>query len=171
MGVIREESQPTRQTQASGAWSVVLTAALLGFAGPTAAYAQAPPAEETYYLARSGLFIPFTADQGVRRIREIKLYVSEDQGNTWTPGPSALPSDGGFKYQVPHDGTYWFTVQTIDVDGRAYPALVTRGVPPGVKVVVDTQAPVITLQATALSDGSVNAEWQIRDANLKLFND
>jgi hypothetical protein len=171
MGLVREERRPTRQTRASGAWTVLLTAAVLAFACPTAAFAQAPPPEETYYLARSGLFIPFTADQGVRRIREIRLYISEDQGNTWTPGPSALPSDGGFKYQVQHDGTYWFTVQTIDVDGRAYPAQITRGVPPGVKVVVDTQPPVITLQATATSDGFVNAEWQIRDVNLKQFVD
>jgi hypothetical protein len=171
MGLILEERRPRLKARSRVAWLVVLSAVVLGFGAPPVGRGQTLPAQDTYYLAQPGLFIPFTADQGARRIREVKLYISEDQGNTWRPGPTALPGDGGFKYQATHDGSFWFAVQIIDMQGQATPALVARGVQPGVKVVVDTQSPTINLQAAPLADGYVNAAWQIRDENLKLAND
>ena len=138
---------------------------------PSPALAQPTVPDDVHYFAKPGFFIPFHADQGAERVRQIKLFVSEDQGNTWTPSTTAQLKDGGFRYQTPRDGSYWFTIQTIDTDGRSTPANLARGTPPMLKVVVDTQAPQVTLSATQLADGTVNAVWRITDENLKLASD
>lgn len=145
-----------------------LLASLLILA-PLPAFAQ--QTDDIHYYAKPGFFIPFHAEQGGERVRQIRLFVSEDQGNTWNPGPTAFLQDKGFKYQTSRDGTYWFNLQTIDTDGRTNPPSIARGAPPLLKVVVDTQPPVVSVVVRQFQDGSATAEWRIRDENLKLIRD
>jgi len=50
-------------------------------AGPAAA--QGPPSDVIY--SRQGNFrIPFQIDPGERRIQQVQLHVSEDQGRNWS---------------------------------------------------------------------------------------
>lgn len=117
------------------------------------------------YTRHPAFHIPFQADPADRRIKQVQLYVSNDQGRTWHPYASVRPEDGKFVYTATRDGHHWFTVRTIDQDNRANP-LSMENVRPGLKVCVDTQAPVVGLRARPTPDGSVEAEWEIRDENL-----
>ena len=86
---------------------VVLLALTAGSAA-----AQAPPGDVIY--SRQGSFrIPFQIDPGERRIQQVQLHVSEDQGRNWSQYASALPTEKFFNYQTNRDATYWFTVRTV----------------------------------------------------------
>jgi hypothetical protein len=128
------------------------------------ALAQAPAAESNY--SKFAVFrIPFQAATADRSIRQVQLYVSSDMGQTWQLAVTAAPEQRYFDYRAPRDGLYWFAVRTLDADGRGYPATV-EGSRPGLKVVVDTQPPVVRLRALPPRDGEVGVEWDVRDDNL-----
>src|SRR5262249_40206039 len=62
---------------------------------------------------------------------------------------------------------YWFTVRTVDVDGRAYP-LTLESARPGLKVFVDTAPQQVFLRPLPGRDGLVGIEWEVRDETLDL---
>jgi hypothetical protein len=141
--------------------------ALSLFAVPS--FAQAP-ANGITYARQTSFFIPFVTGSGERQLHEVRLYVSEDQGQTWRKYASVGPEQRGFNFRAEHDGLYWFTVQTVDLAGRLDPAVVQgiqpqQGVPP-IKVQVDTHPPVITLRSRPAREGMVAVEWEIREDNL-----
>jgi hypothetical protein len=112
--------------------------------------------------------IPFQTQPGERRLREVQLFYSVDQGRTWRHFASALPDQGHFQqFTAPTDGQYWFSVRTIDLQGRAYPPN-DNELRPGIKVLVDTQPPRVTLRALPPQGNSVGVEWDVRDENLDL---
>jgi hypothetical protein len=108
--------------------------------------------------------IPFQADVG-GRIKQLQLYVSQDQGKSWHPVVTVTPEQRHFDFRAPQDGLYWFAVRTVDQDNRAFP-LSMEGVQPGLRVVVDTRPPVIHLTALPPRDGDVGVTWEVRDENL-----
>src|SRR5437867_3359912 len=77
--------------------------------------------ENVYYSPKTTFRIPFQLDPGDRRVRQVILYASEDQGRSYQQAATAEPSAGGFSFRAPRDGWYYFTVQTRDQDGRLYP--------------------------------------------------
>lgn len=111
--------------------------------------------------------IPFNTGTGAGRLKQLQLFVSSDQGRTWQPSATAPPEQGHFRFLSERDGYYWFTVQTLDLDGRLYP-LTLEGAAPSLKVVIDTQPPTVTLQPLAPRNGEVGVSWDIRDENLDL---
>src|SRR5437879_2035482 len=84
------------------------------------------PAQETsggIIFSRSRQFrIPFNTGPGAGRLKELRLHVSTDQGRNWQPSATAPPEQGDFRFSCDRDGFYWFTVQTVDPDGRLFPA-------------------------------------------------
>jgi hypothetical protein len=110
--------------------------------------------------------IPFETDPGGSRLREVRLFVSEDQGQTWQQGGVAPPEQRSFSFRAPHDGLYAFTVQTLDFEGRLAPPS-SAGFRPHIRVLVDTQPPLITLRAGYAREGA-SVEWDIREENLDL---
>jgi hypothetical protein len=76
----------------------------------------------------------------------------------------APPEQEHFKFICDRDGFYWFTVQTVDVEGRLFPATLD-GAQPSLKVVIDTQRPDVTLRPLAGRGGEVGVTWEIRDDN------
>src|SRR5260370_34655771 len=116
---------------------------------PSPAFSQTPVSGIIY--ARQAVFrIPFETDAGERQLQEVRLYVSEDQGQSWRKYSSVAPEQRGFTFRAERDGPYWFTVQTVDLAGRLNPPNVQgpqpqQGVPP-LKVHVDTHPPVPTLR-------------------------
>jgi hypothetical protein len=139
---------------ASGLWGL-----------PSPAHADPPPGDRTYYSKQLGFLIPFETDPGERRIREVQLYVSEDQGRTWQQASTASPNQRKFSFTARRDGWYAFTVRTIDTEDRAYPTTLDQATP-RLKVCVDTQAPVVSLRAVQSPNGAAAVEWDIRDDNL-----
>jgi hypothetical protein len=109
--------------------------------------------------------IPFQTETSERRLRQVQLYVSTDQGQTWQPANTATPDQRYFDFRAMRDGLYWFAVRTLDSEGKPYPASM-EGVKPGLKVIVDTQAPQIHVRELPPRDGEVGVEWEVRDDNL-----
>jgi hypothetical protein len=125
------------------------------------------PAGDTTCTRQTFFRIPFDTDPGERRLQQVELYVSADEGRSWHYVASVPPERRGFDFRAERDGLYWFTVRTIDLQGRPYPATVD-GAQPLLKVAVDTQPPSIMLRALPAQDGVGGVEWDIRDDNLDL---
>src|SRR5262249_37243060 len=108
------------------------------------------------------------AQPGERRLREVQLYYSVDQGRTWRLYTSAQPDQGFFQqFTAPADGLYCFSVRTVDLQGRAYPPTDAE-LRPSLKVLVDTQPPRVTVGALQGQGNSVGVEWEVRDETLDL---
>jgi beta-lactamase regulating signal transducer with metallopeptidase domain len=83
--------------------------------------------------------IPIHVDRARRgSIKEVTLYSSTDAGRTWQQVATATPDRGAFNFYAPADGLYWFTVGTVDNEGRRAPVDLS-GARPVVKVLVDTR--------------------------------
>src|SRR5215472_10892926 len=126
--------------------------------------AQPTGPDGTYYARQYTFYIPFQVDPGERRIREVQLYASENKGANWDQVATAKPGDTRFSYTARHDGTYWFTVRTLDFDNRGYPPTLEQA-QPRLKVCVDTQPPVVTLHSVQSAEGPAAVEWEVRDDN------
>jgi hypothetical protein len=125
------------------------------------------PANRIIYSRQPVFRIPFETDGGERRLQEVQLYVSEDRGQTWQKTATVPPEQRGFNFRADHDGLYWFTVRTVDFQGRGNPTTL-QGARPQLEVYVDTQAPVVTLRPAAAREGTYAVEWDIREENLDL---
>jgi hypothetical protein len=132
---------------------------------PAAVSGQNADGEDTYYSRYTDFKIPFKASDP--RIREVILNASEDQGRNWKPVATSGPGGDGFRFSARRDGWYYFTVQTRDTDNRLYPPTLD-GAKPGLKVCVDTQPPIVRLEAIAPREGGVGVKWDVRDDNLDL---
>src|SRR5262245_37704634 len=52
---------------------------------------------------------PLPTQPNERRLREVQLMTSTDQGRTWRQGATATPEQGYFQqFTTPQDGMYWF---------------------------------------------------------------
>ncbi len=111
--------------------------------------------------------IPFQPSSGEQRLKQLQLFVSSDQGKSWQPAALAAPDHKDFKFLTDKDGYFWFAVQSQDMQGQLYPPRM-EGVQPSLKVVVDTQPPLVLLQALPPRGEEVGVAWDIRDENLDL---
>lgn len=144
-----------------------IAALLLALVVATPSPAQAPGRDVTY-TRQTLIRIPFTPSTS-GRIKRVILHVSTDSGRDWQPCSEAAPTDSYFRdYTAPGDGTYWFAAQSIDnFDARNPPSLAQ--LVPGVKVVVDTKPPLVTLrQIDDARPGIVTVQWDVRDEHLDL---
>jgi hypothetical protein len=133
------------------------------------ARAQGPGVNGIFYSNQANFRIPFVIEAGAARLQEVQLYVSENQGQSWTYVSNTGQEQRGFDYRADRDGLYWFTVRTIDMQGRAAP-LTLQNTAPQLKVYVDTRKPIITLRARSANAGQVAVEWDIREENLDPAN-
>src|SRR5262249_48960545 len=58
----------------------------------------------------SSFKIPFQVDAG-QKLRELRLFVSDDQGKSYRLAARATPDEKTFVFRAPRDDVYWFTVQ------------------------------------------------------------
>lgn len=136
-----------------------LTSLLLGWTGTSPLYAQpatprspAPPVAaqqpipvQRNYLNKHVIRLPIEMEQNVRQaVQEIHLYVKDQPGAAWKLTDKVGAAQESFTFQAPRDGEYWFTMVTLDKQGRSHPADV-RNEPPGLAVIIDTQPPAIEL--------------------------
>jgi hypothetical protein len=120
-------------------------------------------AAEIAYMKYQVFNIPIRSD-GLNRYRQLQLYVSMDQGKSWQSNAVAAPDQKSFRFVATRDGLYWFAVQAQDTQGQLFPATL-EGVQPSLKVVIDTQPPVIVLQPLPPRGGQVGVSWEVRDEN------
>lgn len=114
------------------------------------------------YTNKTFFHLPIEIDARSRELlREIVLYVKSGAGN-WERKVVAPPAQDHFSYKVAQDGEYWFNVVTVDKQGRANPADVTREAP-ALMVVVDTQPPTAEVTQIRLADGDLALRCSVRD--------
>ncbi len=137
------------------------------------------PDSNVVYSRKRDFAIPFLPPQ--EDVVSLRLFVSSDQGQNWTLHATALPEQGRFVVKTYKDGSYWFTVQTIDKENRRYPSTLERA-SPSMKVVIDTQPPVVTLEAMPRKNQceptftnrpcrrwlpqEIGVRWELHDDNL-----
>jgi hypothetical protein len=126
------------------------------------------PAAEVAYTRNAAFRIPFDLDPPDRRVSVVELWVSVDQGRRWDRYESAHPNQGAFNFRAQRDGLYWFAVRTVEPDGRANPPVMQPGVPPALRVYVDTQEQTVFLRSLPSREGQVGVEWEVRDRALDL---
>ena len=111
--------------------------------------------------------IPYRFDkEEMRRLnaREIRLYASTNQGTQWQQVQSVAPADGKFEFLAPQDGEYWFAVRTLDGQGRLHPE--GNVIEPGLKVIVDTAPPQLSVSVRQIAPGRVQLTWNATDSHL-----
>ncbi|MDR3623431.1 MAG: hypothetical protein P4L85_29125 [Paludisphaera borealis] len=59
--------------------------------------------------------IPFVISAGDSpfKVKELRLYVSKDQGKSWQLVGTASPNERGVAFSAPGEGRYWFSAQLI----------------------------------------------------------
>jgi hypothetical protein len=98
-----------------------------------------PKERESYEIRTRQFAMPVRIDPGRRdEIETIRLYVSEDEGKTWTYKKELKPTDNSVNYWASHDGLYWFAIQPVLKNEKCSPAKPDDLVP-AMKVYVNTE--------------------------------
>ncbi|HJZ91667.1 MAG TPA: hypothetical protein VKE40_12405 [Gemmataceae bacterium] len=123
------------------------------------------PAETTAWNSPT-MKIPIDYHPGKRaEIKELLLYVSSDQGQTWQHHATATPDrDTFFTFNAPADGVYWFNMVVVDKALRREPPDVFK-VTPALKVLFDTKKPVIAITAAQRNGDDVTVGWKVTERN------
>jgi hypothetical protein len=127
--------------------------------------AQAPAPLPKNYINKAVLSLPIQIDPRLQAgLREVQLWVKEDPAKPWAFQQKAPPTQAEFRFRAPHDGEYWFTIVSVDRNGRQTPADL-KDEPPGVIVVVDTRPPQVEVRALPPSQQGTCVQCLIHDAN------
>lgn len=105
------------------------------------------------------------SDQDRQRCKAIRLFVSQDQGETWVRHSDGSPDMRLVTFRAKQDGTFWFTLAVVTPDGVQEPADV-RTVEPGLKVVVDSTPPNLTLKPVKNTSGKRGVRWEVNEEHL-----
>ncbi|QDU60148.1 hypothetical protein Pan216_09850 [Planctomycetes bacterium Pan216] len=98
-------------------------------------------AAETVTISRSTFEIPINVSTEVaQKVTQYQLYVSTDQGATWTMSQTAVPTAKAFTYKAPNIGEYWFKLGYLNEQGQLEPENILNA-PAELKVVVDRKDP------------------------------
>jgi hypothetical protein len=115
-------------------------------------------------LRQSSFNIPFSVKAGEKTPREVRLFVSRDRGRNWRLYDRADPAAEQFPFRAEGDGEYWFSLQTIEADGRATPGGTVMQ--PGLRLLIDTVEPQLEFHAAVGSGGEVTTSWRVFDPTL-----
>jgi len=142
---------------------VVSAACVADAATPMAAAASAEPV----YWRQRIFFIPYQAgahDSLAQSAEKVQLMVAREGSRNWEILEAAQPNVRGFSYHAPADGEYAFAVALTDRRGNTWP----KGDPtPMLRVVVDTQAPLLRLSPTIDATGQIVVQYEATDPHLR----
>jgi hypothetical protein len=99
----------------------------IGMAGSSLAQSQPAKAARKPYVVKGHVFkLPFKIDRKtVSSVRELQLWMRDEDGK-WKFMDKAPPTASSFSCRVPRDGTYGFSIVTVDFRGVSKPSDVTR---------------------------------------------
>src|ERR1700736_127538 len=81
-----------------------------------------PAPADVYHINQQQLKIPISIDPSRRaEIKELRLFVSADEGRTWNQQAVASPDQEAFSFYAPRDGLYWFSVAIVNQQGKQEP--------------------------------------------------
>ena len=124
---------------------------------------RAKPCPNRSYTRQGTFAIPFrveTPPADVSPPTKVRLFVSENEGHNWHLDGEVAPTKQAFDFRSSHDGEYWFTIRSIDGQGRSYP---DGAYDPQLRVIVDTLAPRLDLRAERGANGEITAHWDVVD--------
>jgi hypothetical protein len=125
-------------------------------------------ASDVYGVPQRDIEIPINFEEGRRNeIRELLLYVSKNQGESWEIADRKMPNQTVFKYLALEDGVYWFSMMIIDKKGQKDPADI-NSTPPGMKVLIDTKLPVVNIKSAERTGDDVTVTWDVQEAHPNL---
>jgi len=121
---------------------------------------------DLYPFNQSKMDIPIRYDPAKKsEIRDLLLFVSKNQGETWEQYAVASPDrDTFFAFTAPADGTYWFHMVIVDKQGRRDPADLKK-VPAALKVLIDTKSPVIAIRSLDRVGDEASMSWDIQETH------
>jgi hypothetical protein len=138
------------------------SAALLSYVGA----AESVPSPTRIVTGQRSFVIPFALDppsEPSLAVVEVRLLLSRDRGGSWEVAQRAEPKATRFNFRAPDDGEYWFSLQTVDRNGRSFPADAPRA---GLIVVVDSSQPAArgTVDSPAASANETRSQpWPADD--------
>ncbi len=145
-----------------------LLGSLLALSAPALRVEAAPRKVVPIFHNKKAFRIPFNTDPAVRgNLKEVRLYVSNDYGASWKPAGKASPQDLSVSFRAPEDGEYWFAARSIDQKGKVTPSNDAE-VEPSMKVIIDTTAPLATLEPLPRRAAVASVRWEVRDEHLDL---
>ena len=98
------------------------------------------------YLNKGTVQLPIQIDDRVRpQIQEVQLYVKDGPQAPWILKDKVPGTQPSFTFRTTKEGEYWFSVVTVDRNGRSLPADVSKE-PPGLIVVIDSTPPQAEVQ-------------------------
>ncbi len=150
----------------AAAFTAVVPSAVAQSVFPAARAATNAALPDPVHWSQQVFLIPYKWDSGTTATgaSAVKLYLSQDRGQTWNEISDAKPEVQFFNYHAPGDGEYWFSMRTVDATGRAWPDGPHQA---ELRVIVDTQNPTVTtFNAQLRADGTAIALWQASDANI-----
>ena len=120
-------------------------------------------ASEPVFLSFAKFKIPFNIEKKRAELARVQLWVSTDQGTSWQMHGTARPSDQYFDFNAAAEGTYYFSVQTVDQSGGVYPSQ-----SPPLKILVDTTKPDAAIRADINAEGQLVIDIRTYDEHLNL---
>ena len=118
------------------------------------------------YLNKPAIQLPIHINARVRpMLQEIRLFGKSTPAEAWTLRDKVTGTQNTFTFQAPRDGEYLFTMQTVDRQGKATPADLSKEAP-GLAVVVDTQAPQVELASMGTGPEGTLVKFEVRDAHV-----
>ncbi len=115
------------------------------------------------YSSEPNLRIPIDLSESeVANVAKILIYVSQDEGKTWTKLSEHEPTTKFVTYQGEADGKVCFDVAVIDKAGKHQPAL--EQLKPNVKVVIDTTPPALSIKPIRSKSNKQGVRWEVRDS-------
>ncbi len=119
---------------------------------------------ETYFMRVRDLNIPIKIPANGLEIRQLQLYVSMDQGNSWGLRGRTTPDRQGFPFKAEQDGTYWFKLVTIPKKDTTDPPIVDQSQwPVSYIIVVDTTLPEVRLADPVRNGDTIKVQWAIKE--------
>jgi hypothetical protein len=147
--------------------ATILGSALLGSASVVSAQPASTAASKIpgiHYTKSQSFDLPVEMDPRDRAgLTEIRIYVKTPT-TSWSLLDKGTAELKRFNIRVPQDGEYWYSLVTVNRQGQMSPPDVTLEAP-AQRVIVDTTAPVIQVQAANAPDGELCLRCTVLDAN------
>ena len=122
---------------------------------------------DTFPINHRNIQIPIKFEPAQRAtIRELLLFVSRNQGQSWEQEGVQTPEKDSFPYFAPGDGVYWFVVMVVTKDGQRDPPDLMN-LPRDLKVLkvlVDTLPPGVRIKAAERVGNEILAAWEITES-------
>jgi hypothetical protein len=128
-----------------------------GYPATSSAAASSSP----IHLSYAQFQIPFSVDPAGPVPKQIQLWVSTDEGKNWQMHGTADPEARQFPFRAAAEGTYLFSVRTIDHQGAIFPSS-----SPPMRVHVDTTKPTVAIRADVDEQGRLVISIRIFEEHL-----